>query len=549
MSQNSEQQKLYAHLSEEQRLFQRFKELIWSVDQNKEQALLGATKLLQENPALIKVKDKFGKTALHFAACNNALDICKLLVQNGANTDALDNECAAPLSLALFHKSYECTEYLLNFISLNKENDITNYILLLADRDPKLKELCENKKHQEELTKIALFKQLKTAILKNDQSTVSELLKNNPDIINYTDESHQTPLNIAYQHNNANMCYMLLKHEASTNAINTDDYSILRWIIQSNKLNWVLTCLNIAKDISVHINNQDADGNTLLHLSAQKSSWTTCHLLLSHGADANLRNKDGSTPLHLAAQCLDEQSCVTLVNHNAKIDAKDKNGNTPLNIALCNIYFDLAHSLQAISPVDMNNEYVQKCKYSTSQVNMGSINVYKRLIELRKELIARNEPVELENEKVENIIKIISQNDEISLELLSQCFSMDKADLESKDSLPHYISKKIGNNEMMRKLFNEKLGIGKNTKVATRSGHGDEDTEETTPTTAATDATTDTTAMTKATTAAADATTDTTAVTEATTAPWSVDPAQLLDGSFLEELANALSVETLGNAR
>ena len=60
---------------------------------------LEAAKILIENNAVIQHKNKFGETALMFAAAHNAVYVMSLLMENDVNVNATDNkQCAA-----LFH--------------------------------------------------------------------------------------------------------------------------------------------------------------------------------------------------------------------------------------------------------------------------------------------------------------------------------------------------------------------------------------------------------------------------------------------------------------
>lgn len=49
----------------------------------------------------IQSKDKFGKTPLHIAIEMNNFEICKLLMANGAQVDAYDNNNVTPRDMAM----------------------------------------------------------------------------------------------------------------------------------------------------------------------------------------------------------------------------------------------------------------------------------------------------------------------------------------------------------------------------------------------------------------------------------------------------------------
>jgi len=56
-------------------------------------------------------------------------------------------------------------------------------------------------------------------------------------------------------------------------------------------------------------------------------------LLLSHGADPNLREEEGNTPLHAAAQNGDSEMVRSLLFNGADLTISNKNGKMPIDIA------------------------------------------------------------------------------------------------------------------------------------------------------------------------------------------------------------------------
>lgn len=50
-----------------------------------------------------------------------------------------------------------------------------------------------------------------------------------------------------------------------------------------------------------YLSSTDDSGNTPLHIAANSNYVGAVNLLLTKGANCNLKNKDGRTPLHLAA--------------------------------------------------------------------------------------------------------------------------------------------------------------------------------------------------------------------------------------------------------
>lgn len=75
-------------------------------------------KLIIQDKELVNCQDKNGYSALHYAARNNFIDICRYLLENGANVDLKTKSCqSTALHRACFVGNYEIVQLLLNFNS------------------------------------------------------------------------------------------------------------------------------------------------------------------------------------------------------------------------------------------------------------------------------------------------------------------------------------------------------------------------------------------------------------------------------------------------
>lgn len=79
------------------------------------------------------------------------------------------------------------------------------------------------------------------------------------------------------------------------------------------------------------LNAQDIDGNTALHMAADKECKTICQMLLVKGAKVNIQNKDGDTPLHIAAKKINESLCKLLIENGADNTILNNNKFSPLD--------------------------------------------------------------------------------------------------------------------------------------------------------------------------------------------------------------------------
>ncbi len=77
-------------------------------------------------------------------------------------------------------------------------------------------------------------------------------------------------------------------------------------------------------------NARDSHGNTPLWAGAHPGNVKVARLLLEAGADVNNRNKHGRTPLHWAAFTKQTDYARVLLDAGAEVDARDEEGRTPL---------------------------------------------------------------------------------------------------------------------------------------------------------------------------------------------------------------------------
>ena len=95
-----------------------------------------------------------------------------------------------------------------------------------------------------------------------------------------------------------------------------------------------------ALDFGANVNFQAEDqcGWSALHFACyfsghEKTAERICKMLITRGADVNLKASDGATPLLTAASIGSAEVVRLLLDKRAKVDAVDKLGGTPLMCA------------------------------------------------------------------------------------------------------------------------------------------------------------------------------------------------------------------------
>jgi hypothetical protein len=96
----------------------------------------GIRAILIKRPHLLNFRDYDRRTALHVAASEGHMDVCKLLVEKGAKVNRSDRWGGSPLDDAHRHRHQEIIVYLRQLgASSGTTNNMTNFITAAADGD------------------------------------------------------------------------------------------------------------------------------------------------------------------------------------------------------------------------------------------------------------------------------------------------------------------------------------------------------------------------------------------------------------------------------
>ncbi|XP_054549081.1 ankyrin repeat and protein kinase domain-containing protein 1 [Talpa occidentalis] len=139
-----------------------------------------------------------------------------------------------------------------------------------------------------------------------------------------------TPLLIAAQDQQPDLCALLLEHGADPNLADEDGWAPLHFAAQNGDDRTARLLL----DHGAHVDAQEHEGWTPLHLAAQNNFENVARLLVSRQADPNLQEAEGKTPLHVAAYFGHVSLVKLLTSQGAELDAQQRNLRTPLHLAV-----------------------------------------------------------------------------------------------------------------------------------------------------------------------------------------------------------------------
>lgn len=244
-------------------------------------------KLLDHDKNLLNIKTNSGRTALHVAAAEGAVDCVQILLTRGANCDLKTNTIG---------------DTALHLACKKKGNDDTIQLLINSNRL-----LLEEKNNFAQTP-------LVTAIMAGNIDAVRILVANGasmdasaPDII---------PLHEALKRNNIAMATFLLDHGVNTAATAEHGNTALHVAIMFSDIKVVRELVNRNKNL---IQAVSSEYSTALHLAIELDSLDIAKFLIENGASCEVKNNDGETALHLAIKKNKLAIVKMLINKGAVI--------------------------------------------------------------------------------------------------------------------------------------------------------------------------------------------------------------------------------------
>ncbi|KAH0617642.1 hypothetical protein JD844_016091 [Phrynosoma platyrhinos] len=280
--------------------------------------------IIDSSTEALNVTDSSGNTPLHWATKKNQIESVKLLLSRGANPNILNSNMMAPLHLAVQSLYNELVKIFLEHSTtdVNLEGEGGNTPILVAcykDNSEALRLLIE---HGGKICKANSMgcMPVHAAAFSGAKACMEIIIKRGEELgyspeshINFTNNGKCTPLHLAVQSGDLEMIKM---------AALFDHYELAEYLIS----------------MGAKIDSVDIEGRTPLLLATSCASWKIVNLLLSKGANVELKDHLGRNFLHLTVlhpgglKHLNEQF-LKMKHIKELVSDEDNDGCTPLHYA------------------------------------------------------------------------------------------------------------------------------------------------------------------------------------------------------------------------
>jgi cytohesin len=198
------------------------------------------------------------------------------------------------------------------------------------------------------------------------------------------------------------------------------------------------------------VNDQDENGETLLHLAVRLNNVRAIRTLIGLGVDMNARNTDGGTPLYVAARnnCLESVQLLLLPCMAVDVNARDNNDRTPLHVAAERGHLQVVVMLLSLSTkveIDAGDKTKQTPLHVAAKE--GHSKVVGALISLGASVNARNE-----NGETPLHVAAKEGHSEV-VEVLLAGEGIDVNAWDEDEQTPLYLAAENGHSEVVRILL------------------------------------------------------------------------------------------------
>ncbi|XP_041817411.1 transient receptor potential cation channel subfamily A member 1b [Chelmon rostratus] len=289
--------------------------------------------------------DEQGNVPLHWAVERNKAESCKALLDLGADPNILNMALLSPLHLAVSLGHNSLVELLLSYCATdsNLQGDLGNTPLILAcsiNNCEALNILIKNRARLCQQNKLGHFP-IHAAAFAGAKKAMEVILKAGEETghhteshINYLDKSNSSPLHLAVRGGNMDAIRLCLANGAKVDQQQNDRSTPLHLACTQGATEVVKLMLSSFHQVEDIINLTDGANQTPLHRATIFDHTELAEYLISLGADLNGIDCKGNSPLLLATSCGAWRTVALLLSKGANVNVKDRCGCNFLHLAI-----------------------------------------------------------------------------------------------------------------------------------------------------------------------------------------------------------------------
>ncbi|XP_028389671.1 transient receptor potential cation channel subfamily A member 1 [Phyllostomus discolor] len=315
---------------------------------------------------VLNVMDNYGNTPLHWAAKKNQVESVKFLLSKGANPNLRNISMMAPLHLAVQGMHNEVVKVLIEHGStnVNLEGENGNTAVLIAcskDNSEALQILLKNGAKPCTSNKWGCFP-VHQAAFSGAKKCMEILLKygeehgfNRQSHINFVTNGKASPLHMAVQSGDLEMIKMCLDNGAQLELMENGKCTALHFAATQGAMEIVKLMITSYSGTGDIVNAVDGNQETMLHRASLFDHHELADYLISVGADINSTDSEGRSPLLLATASASWNTVNLLLSKGAQVDIKDHLGRNFLHLTVQQPY-----GLKNLQPEFMQMQHIKK---------------------------------------------------------------------------------------------------------------------------------------------------------------------------------------------
>uniref|UniRef100_A0A6J0V738 Transient receptor potential cation channel subfamily A member 1 n=1 Tax=Pogona vitticeps TaxID=103695 RepID=A0A6J0V738_9SAUR len=301
--------------------------------------------IIDSSAEALNVTDSCGNTPLHWATKKNQTESVKLLLSRGANPNILNSNTMAPLHLAVQSLYNELVKIFIEHSTtdINLEGESGNTPILIAcykNNVEALKLLIEKGGNICKGNSMGCMA-VHAAAFSGAKGCMEILIKRGEELgysteshINFTNNGKCSPLHLAVQSGDLEMIKMCIEYGAQIDLKQNDKCTALHFAATQGATEILKLMMSAYTGEQPIIDALDGNKETLLHRAALFDHYELAEYLISMGAKIDSVDIEGRTPLLLATSCASWKIVNLLLSKGANVELKDHLGRNFLHLTV-----------------------------------------------------------------------------------------------------------------------------------------------------------------------------------------------------------------------